>query len=75
MYKSLAKELANRLRLVILKHHIRGSVRVLIADEVVDNARKNDKELLLLKVDFEKVYDSINRKYLDAVMGKMNFPV
>lgn len=40
MYKSLAKELANRLRLVILKHHIRGSVRVLIADEVVDNARK-----------------------------------
>jgi hypothetical protein len=44
MYKSLAKELANWLRLVILKHHIRGSVRVLIADEVVDNARKNDKE-------------------------------
>ena len=33
------------------------------------------KELLLFMVNFEKVYDLINWKYLDAVMGKMNFPV
>jgi len=48
MYKSLAKELANQLRLFILKHHIRGSVRVLIADEVVDDARKNDKRVTVV---------------------------
>jgi hypothetical protein len=68
LYKILAKLLANRLRTVI------GSViseahtafvkerqildGILIANEVVDEARKAKKELLLFKVDFEKAYDS-----------------
>jgi hypothetical protein len=84
LYKILAKVLANRLRLVI------GSVisepqtafvkdrqildGILIANEVVDDARKTKKELLLFKVDFEKAYDSVDWSYLDAVMGKMGFP-
>jgi hypothetical protein len=82
--KILAKLLANRLRIVI------GSVisetqtafvkdrqildGILIANEVVDEARRLKKELLLFKVDFEKAYDSVDWGYLDAVMGKMGFP-
>jgi hypothetical protein len=31
--------------------------------------------MLLFKVDFEKAYDSIDWGYLDAVMGRMSFPV
>jgi hypothetical protein len=30
---------------------------------------------MLFKVDFEKAYDSIDWGYLDAVMGRMSFPV
>jgi hypothetical protein len=31
-------------------------------------------ELLMLKVDFEKAYDSVDLRYLDSVMKNMNFP-
>jgi len=84
LYKILAKLLANKLRQVI------GSViseaqsafvknrqildGILIANEVVDEARKTKKEVLLFKVDFEKVYDSVDWEYLDSVMGKICFP-
>jgi len=84
MYKVLAKVLANRLREVI------GSVvsdsqlafvkgkqildGILIANEVVDEAKRMKKELLLFKVDFEKAYDSVDLSYLDSVMASMNFP-
>ncbi|GAU36546.1 hypothetical protein TSUD_277520 [Trifolium subterraneum] len=47
---------------------------ILIANEVVDEARKTMKELLLFKVDFEKAYDSVDWDYLNVVMGKMSFP-
>jgi hypothetical protein len=81
---SLYKILANRLRVVI------GSVisetqttfvkdrqildGILIANEVVDEVLQSKKELLLFKVDFKKVYHSVDWGYLDAVMGKMDFP-
>jgi hypothetical protein len=84
LYKFLAKVLANRLRLVI------GSVisesqttfmrdrqildGILIANEIVDEAPKSKKELMLFKVDFDKAYVSVDWGYLDDVMGKMSFP-
>ena len=48
---------------------------ILIANEVVDEAKKNKKELILFKVDFEKAYDSVDWGYLDAVMQKVPFSV
>ncbi|GAU29681.1 hypothetical protein TSUD_53330 [Trifolium subterraneum] len=77
--------LANRLRLVIgsvISESQTAFVKdrqildgILIANEAVDEARKTKKELLLFKVDFEKAYDSVDWSYLDAVMGRMSFPV
>ena len=47
---------------------------ILIANEVVDDKTcKMKKGLLLFKMDFEKAYDSVDWRYLDVVMGKMNF--
>lgn len=84
MYKILAKVLANRLRVVIglvisdsRSTFIKGRQildGILVAIEVVDEARKHKKELLLFKVDFEKAYDSIDWRYLVSVMLKMGFP-
>ncbi|GAU16239.1 hypothetical protein TSUD_298710 [Trifolium subterraneum] len=81
LYKVLAKVLANRLRLVIgsvISESQTAFVKdrqildgILIANEVVDEARKSKKELLLFKVDFEKAYDSVDWGYLDAVMGRI----
>ncbi|MCI45686.1 LINE-1 reverse transcriptase like, partial [Trifolium medium] len=47
---------------------------ILIANKVVDEARKSKKDLLLFKVDFEKAYDFVDWGYLDDVMGRMAFP-
>jgi hypothetical protein len=85
LYKILSKVLANRLRKVIgglISETQSTFVKdrqildgVLIANEVVDEARKSKKELMLFKVDFEKAYDSVDWGYLDVVMNKMAFPV
>jgi len=46
----------------------------LIANEIVEDAKRLKKDLLLFKVDFEKAFDSIDWSYLESVMKKMNFP-
>jgi len=84
VYKILSKVLDNRLRIVVgnvvsasQSAFIKGRQildGILIANELVDDAKKNKKELLMFKVDFEKAYDSVDWGYLDEVMGKMNFP-
>ncbi|GAU50095.1 hypothetical protein TSUD_28830 [Trifolium subterraneum] len=84
LYKILVKVLANRLRLVmgrVISESQMAFVRdrqildgILIANEVVDEARWAKKELMLFKVDFEKAYDSVDWGYLDVVMGRMGFP-
>jgi len=70
MYKILAKLLANRLRLMlssVVAETQSAFVKnrqildgILIANEVVDEARNLKKDLLLFKVDFEKAYDSVD---------------
>jgi len=83
-YKILAKILANRLCLVIdsvISYSQSAFIKgrqildgILVANEVVDEAKTCKKELILFKVDFEKAYDSIDWKYLDEVMVKTGFP-
>jgi len=46
---------------------------ILIANEMVDDTRSLTKELLLLKVNFEKTFDSVDWWYLEDVMVRMNF--
>jgi len=77
--------MANRLRKVVGKivptaqsAFIKGRQildGILIANEIIDDAKQAKKDLLLFKVDFEKAYDSVDWSYLDEVMFKMNFPV
>jgi len=84
MYKVLVKVLANRLRSVIgtvisdsQSAFVKGRQildGILIANQVVEEARHLKKETILFNVDFEKAYDSVDWKYLDSVMNKMNFP-
>ena len=84
LYKILSKVLANRLRLVMdsvisdsQSAFIKGRQildGILVANEVVDEAHRHKKEMILFKVDFEKAYDSIDFGYLDEVMLKMGFP-
>jgi len=84
LYKVLAKVLANRLRLVVgsvvsesQSAFVKGKQildGILIANKVVDEAKRLNKELFLFKVDFEKAYDSVDIRYLDVVMANMNFP-
>jgi len=71
LYKILSKVLANRLPSVMgsvisdsQSAFIKGRQildGILGANEVVNEARKRNKELLLHKVDFEKTYDSIDQ--------------
>ena len=85
LYKILSKVLANRLKQVmgkIISDSQTAFVKnrqilddILIANEVVDEARKNKKELMLFKVDFEKAFDSVDWGYLDSIMKNMLFPV
>ena len=45
-----------------------------MVNEVVDEACRRKKEMILFKVDFEKAYDSIDHGYLNEVIMKMGFP-
>jgi len=84
LYKVLAKVLPNRLRTVVggvvsesQSAFVKGKQildGILITNEVVDEARCMNKELLLFEVDYEKAYDSVDFNYLDFVMANMNFP-
>jgi len=70
LYKILSKVLANRLRKVMgslisetRTTFVKGRQildGILIANEVVDEARKSKKELMLFKVDFDKAYESVD---------------
>jgi hypothetical protein len=46
---------------------------VMIVNEVVDMTKKSGKDCLILKVDFEKAYDSVDWQFLDYMLGRFGF--
>jgi hypothetical protein len=46
---------------------------VVVANEIVDYAKKTGKECLILKVDFEKAYDSVEWSFLDYLLQQFGF--
>lgn len=45
----------------------------MITNEVVDVAKKEDNNILLFKIDFEKAYDTVDHKFLIDMLRAMNF--
>jgi len=83
IYKILAKVLANRLRKVMPylvderqtafikgRHLLHG---VLVANEVIEEARRSKKSCMVFKVDFEKAYDSVSWQFLIYMLKRMGF--
>jgi hypothetical protein len=83
IYKLVAKVLAARLAKVIgllipstQSAFIKGRSLVegvVAVNETIDYAKKARKSCLVLKVDFEKAYDSVDLKFLDYMLGKFGF--
>jgi hypothetical protein len=48
---------------------------VVVLNEIVDFAKRSKKEVLILKVDFEKAYDSVSWSFLDYMLGRFGFGV
>lgn len=83
LYKIISKLLACRLKRVldplisntqsafIANRNILDGVVVI--NEVVDYVKKKKEKAFILKVDFEKAYDSVNWKFLEYMMGRFGF--
>nr|GEU90858.1 putative RNA-directed DNA polymerase, eukaryota, reverse transcriptase zinc-binding domain protein [Tanacetum cinerariifolium] len=71
-YKIVAKLLANRLSSVIdkIRQILDGPLMV---SEIIDWYKKRNKRLMILKVDFEKAFDSVSWNYLDYIVLHMGF--
>ncbi|XP_019451799.1 PREDICTED: uncharacterized protein LOC109353895 [Lupinus angustifolius] len=84
LYKILSKILASRLKLVsgslisdsqatfIQNRSILDAVVVI--NEVIHSAKKGREGCLILKVDFEKAYDSVDWGFLDYMLSQCGFP-
>ncbi|CAL5404238.1 unnamed protein product [Camellia sinensis] len=83
LYKILAKVLANRMKKVMpmiiseVQSAFLGGRNILdgilIANEIVDGWRRSNRKGLVLKLDFEKAYDSINWEFLFDMLLKFGF--
>lgn len=83
MYKVLFKVLANMLRKVMhvlisegQSAFIKGKQildGIMIANEVIDDAKRKKNEEVFFKVDFEKAYDYANWSFLDFKLCSMGF--
>lgn len=83
VYKIMSKVLANRLALVLPhliderqtaflkgRHILHG---VMIANEVLAEAKSKNNPCMVFKVDFEKAYDSVSWGFLNYMMMRMGF--
>lgn len=83
LYKILTKLLAERMKEVIDSlvretqyAFIRGrqiTDEIVMVNETVSWAKKEKHQVLLLKVDFAKAYDSVSWKFLQPILWQMNF--
>ncbi|GKV14958.1 hypothetical protein SLEP1_g25756 [Rubroshorea leprosula] len=83
LYKIIAKLLATRLRTVmgdIIGENQMAFIEgmqlcegVVVANEVIDEARKKKMKSFFFKVDFEKAYDKVNWNFLNYMMMRMGF--
>lgn len=83
LYKILAKVLSNRIKTVMPRiisdtqpAFIGGRNildGILIANEVVDGWKKDRKNGIILKLDFEKAYDSVNWGFLVSMLSNFGF--
>jgi hypothetical protein len=83
LYKLIAKVLAKRFAKVmdsIISSSQSAFVKgrnlvdgVLVANEVVDWAKRSKKECLIFKVDFEKAYDSVEWDFLEYMLHRCGF--
>ncbi|GKV34399.1 hypothetical protein SLEP1_g42774 [Rubroshorea leprosula] len=46
---------------------------VLIANEVIDEAKKKKRKTIMFKIDFEKAYDKVSWEFLEYMMQRMGF--
>jgi hypothetical protein len=83
LYKLIAKVLAARLAKVIgglipntQSAFIKGRQLVdgvVVINEVIDYAKRSGKDCIVLKVDFEKAYDSVDWGFLDYMLMRFGF--
>ncbi|KAK2663529.1 hypothetical protein Ddye_002103 [Dipteronia dyeriana] len=83
MYKILAKVLANRLKRVIgsvVGEHQMAFVQdrqlldsFVVTDEIIHHWKKSKDGGLVVKLDFEKSYDSLDHNFLDNIISDMGF--
>ncbi|VVA31869.1 Hypothetical predicted protein, partial [Prunus dulcis] len=83
LYKVISKVLASRLREVlgntisqsqgafVQKRQILDAV--LVANEVVEEVRKQNRKGLVFKIDFEKAYDHVEWNFVDDVLARKGF--
>ncbi|GKV03082.1 hypothetical protein SLEP1_g15450 [Rubroshorea leprosula] len=78
LYKIIAKLLSTRLRSVmadIIGEHQMAFIEgrqlcegVVVANEIIDEAKRKKKSSFVFKVDFEKAFDKVNWNFLDYMM-------
>ncbi|PNX93422.1 cysteine-rich receptor-like protein kinase, partial [Trifolium pratense] len=83
LYKILSKVLAARLKKVMGKLISECQTAflpnrqildgVLVVNELIDLAKRRKDKCLMLKVDFERAYDTVNWNFLEYMMRRMGF--
>lgn len=83
LYKVVSKALASRLREVFggtislsqgaFVKNRQNLDAVLVANEVVEHAKKSNKLGLVFKIDFEHAYDHVEWKFVDDVLERKGF--